>query len=601
MKRLSVVSLLSVCFALSASSQLAAQVTDAVAGQNINMVSGTQFPGGDPYLQRQNESSMAVSSRNPQHLLGGANDYRSVDIPFPPDTENGVEKETGDAWVGVFTSTDGGQTWSSTLVPGYPQDQSPAGVTSPLHGFAVATDPTVRAGTHGLFYYSGLAFARGNNAPSGVFVATFQDQNNKGNGAGAIQQQKNGAGSPFLYLNSTLVDTGTSGQFLDKPWIAVDVPRGTSVGSASCTDPNGKPFTSGNAYVFYTSFNGSSKNPSSAINVVKSSNCGATWSKTVKISQSAQLNQGTVAAIDPGTGTVYVFWRQIGNGGQNQPDAILYAYSTNGGGTWNTQTAYTFPTGSSFDESSDSGTFREADLPTVTVDGTGRVWLAFSQRNIGPLSTSRILVTTLPRGGSQKSWTKPFVADNNLNPGHQFMPAFAYAYGKLMLIWFDNRDDHTKGVLQCPANTACKGVSDFVEMRVPLTGSGGATDSPAQIFGPAISDTGLRVRHTIDVRGALVDPTPFDNSQHACISISEDFAIHVWQPSMRQWITDMQQPDRTTEIQSAELPHVLTWHEAIHRRLHRYHGSYNLFRSRIKTVDLQHSTFQRCCFSRYVD
>jgi len=494
------------CFPFLRSS---AQVVGAVPGQNINMVSGTGFPGGDPYLQRQNESSMAVSSRNPLHLLAGANDYRSVDIPFPPDTQNGVEKETGDAWVGVFTSIDGGQSWSSTLVPGYPQDQSAVGVSSPLHGFAVATDPTVRAGTNGLFYYSGLVFDRGNNAPSGVFVATFQDQNNKGNGASAIQQQKNGMGSPFLYRNATLVDTGTSGQFLDKPWIVVDVPSPTA--SATCSDPNGKPFTSGNVYVFYTSFNGSSKNPGSAINVVTSNNCGASWSKPTRISQSAQLNQGTVAAIDPGTGTVYVFWRQIGNGGQNQPDAILYAYSTDGGGTWNTQTAYTFPSGLSFDESSDSGTFREADLPTATVDGTGRVWLAFSQRNLGPLNTSRILVTTLPRGGSQKSWTKPFIADNNPNPGHQFMPAFTFAYGKLMLVWFDSRDDHTKGVLQCPANTMCKGVSDFVEMRVPLTGTGGARDSASAIFAPEISDTGLHVRHTIDVRGALVDPTPLDN------------------------------------------------------------------------------------------
>ena len=42
-----------------------------VAGQNINMVSGTQYPGGNPYPQRQNDPSMAVSTRNPLHLLAG--------------------------------------------------------------------------------------------------------------------------------------------------------------------------------------------------------------------------------------------------------------------------------------------------------------------------------------------------------------------------------------------------------------------------------------------------------------------------------------------------------------------------------------------------
>src|SRR6185437_8571222 len=306
-------------------------------------------------------------------------------------------------------------------------------------------------------------------------------------------------------------DTGTSGQFLDKPWIAVDVPRpGTPIGTASCTDPNGKAFTSGNVYVFYTKFNGSNSNPSSSIQIVNSKNCGLSWSKPVKVSQSSQLNQGTVATVDPGTGTVYVFWRQIGNGKQNQPDAILYAFSKNGGGTWDTGTAYTFPSGSSFDESADTGTFREADLPAATVDGSGRVWLAVSQRNLGPMNESRIIVTTLPRGGNQKSWTTPFVADNSPKPGHQFMPALSFAYGKLMLTWYDNRDDHTKGVLKCPANMSCTKTSDLMEARMPITGSGGATDSQSAIFAPSISDTGLHVRHTIDVRGALVDPTPFD-------------------------------------------------------------------------------------------
>ena len=42
-----------------------------VAGQNVNMVSGTEWPFGDPFKQRQNEPSVAVSTRNPLHLLAG--------------------------------------------------------------------------------------------------------------------------------------------------------------------------------------------------------------------------------------------------------------------------------------------------------------------------------------------------------------------------------------------------------------------------------------------------------------------------------------------------------------------------------------------------
>jgi len=52
-----------------------------IAGTNINMVSGTDWTNGDPFLERQNEPSIADSTRNTQHLLAGANDYRTVDLP----------------------------------------------------------------------------------------------------------------------------------------------------------------------------------------------------------------------------------------------------------------------------------------------------------------------------------------------------------------------------------------------------------------------------------------------------------------------------------------------------------------------------------------
>ncbi len=166
-----------------------------VASQNVNMVSGTQWPGGDPFLQRQNEPSIAVSSRNPRHLLAGANDYRAVDIPFS--TPNAPE--TGDAWLGVFKSFDGGITWKSTLLPGYPQ-QNPR--TGPLATFSTAADPVVRAGTNGLFYYAGIAFNR--DTKDGVFfVARFIDLNNKENGDPTLNQD------PIRYIDTKVVDRGT--------------------------------------------------------------------------------------------------------------------------------------------------------------------------------------------------------------------------------------------------------------------------------------------------------------------------------------------------------------------------------------------------------
>src|ERR1700726_1075218 len=103
-------------FASSASAQ--------VAGPNVNMVSGTGWPGGDPFLQRQNEPSVAFSTRNAIRLVAGANHYRTVDLPNPA-VNPADEEYSGDAWLGLFKSFDGAQTWQSTLLPGYPQDQSP--------------------------------------------------------------------------------------------------------------------------------------------------------------------------------------------------------------------------------------------------------------------------------------------------------------------------------------------------------------------------------------------------------------------------------------------------------------------------------------------
>ena len=88
------------CSAVSIAAAVAFTTINAhIPGRNVNMVSGVRLPDGDPFLQRQNEPSIAASTRNPMHLLGGSNDYRTIDIPNPLD--GGVE--TGDAWTQTAT------------------------------------------------------------------------------------------------------------------------------------------------------------------------------------------------------------------------------------------------------------------------------------------------------------------------------------------------------------------------------------------------------------------------------------------------------------------------------------------------------------------
>src|ERR1019366_1766189 len=101
-----------------------------------------------PFLQRQNEPSLAVSSRNPSHLLAGSNDYRTVDLPGLPDGE------TGDSRLGVFKSYDGGQSWRSTVPPGCAQKVTACDGAPLLKNYTAGADPVVRAATSGLFYFS---------------------------------------------------------------------------------------------------------------------------------------------------------------------------------------------------------------------------------------------------------------------------------------------------------------------------------------------------------------------------------------------------------------------------------------------------------------
>lgn len=372
-----------------------ARLSAQVGGPNVNMVSGQDWPDGDPYLQRQNEPSIAVSSRNDQHLMGAANDYRTVDLPGL------VDKATGDAWLGIFKSFDGGQTWKSTLLPGYPQDTTAAGAASPLKGYDAGADPTVRAGANGLLHMSGIAFQRnaivdsgapGNRAlaaesdalssaeraqlkkaskararmqakdrhereearearerqmrkaieaktkaegrhltraqrrdierqleheeqlaggaeededeegaeagvagtSSTVFVSTFIDLNNRENG------------DPIRYVTTSLVDKDAGTRFLDKQWMAVDVPRANAarctfnvVTDAGVTVP--QSFPGGRIYVAYTAFTGSGSTQQGQILFSSSSDCGVTWRRPKDISTIPDpdvTNDGIVNLLD---------------------------------------------------------------------------------------------------------------------------------------------------------------------------------------------------------------------------------------------------------------------------------------------------------------
>jgi hypothetical protein len=473
----------------------ASQAGAQIAGQNVNMVSGTKWPGGDPFLQRQNEPSMAVSSRNPLHLLAGANDYRTVDLPGLPDGE-----ETGDAWLGIFKSFDGGQTWQSTLLPGYPQDQSAQGLASPLKGYSAAADPVVRPGTNGLFYYSGIAFNRGSNLGA-VFVSSFIDLNNKENGD-ATQGL-----DPIQYVGTAVVDTGTAGQFLDKPWVTADIPR---AGSGQCTIAVSPTQTvpAGNVYFVWSRFTGSN---STKIMFTRSLDCGQTWSNPTKLSESNSLNQGTSIAVDPISGAVYVVWRRFAT--SSQTDAIVIAKSTDFGQTFtkSSDVATIVP----FDQPDSATSFRTNSLPTIAVSvdstNTSRVHVAWAARPAAG-ADARVYLTTSLDGST---WSNPAPVDdgpvmddlgNGFTRGHQFMPQLTFAAGQLMVLYYDTRLDHTLGLFYPNNPFVPDSLGRFYLEQRALRGE--LLTNPSQVYTPFVDDAGLTLwRHTLDVRVAEATPS----------------------------------------------------------------------------------------------
>jgi len=496
-------------------------------GQNVNMVSGTKWPGGDPFLQRQNEPSIAVSTRNSQHLLAGANDYRTVDLPT---SDILPAEEAGDAWLGIFKSFDGGASWQSTLIPGFLQDKSASGLASPMKGFSAASDPVVRAGSNGMFYYTSIAFNRSTNL-GGLFLTRFIDLNNKENGDATRYPDL--PSDPIRYIGTVEIDSGTAGQFIDKPWMAVDIPR---AGALTCNIQVVQPvvqsdgtivnqtvnqtFPGGNVYLAYAMFVGGTINVRSKIKFVKSSDCGVTWTKPILLSQTYDINQGISMAIDPTTGSVYVAWRVFDSG--NDLDTLVVAKSVDGGNTFTKGVPVvalapfksTTPAAPAFFDQGTSGTtFRTNAYPAIGVDGNGLVYLAWSQRGVGPSGDARILLATSADG---VNWSVPSPVDSVgmstddfgsvYSRGHQFMPSIAIVGGQVMVTYYDLRLDHTVGFFT-PSNPPLqpdpnRGGKLYKELRMP------EGEPPAAVFTPFVDDLGLmQRRHTIDLMVAQAAPS----------------------------------------------------------------------------------------------
>ena len=87
-----------------------------------------------------NEPFSVVDPDNPNLIVAGWNDYCSD-------------------WMGLGFSTDGGQTWTNSLVPGYPADDSAEGMQSPEYiRTNNASDPLGAFDGHGHFFFGAISY-----------------------------------------------------------------------------------------------------------------------------------------------------------------------------------------------------------------------------------------------------------------------------------------------------------------------------------------------------------------------------------------------------------------------------------------------------------
>ena len=166
----------------------------------------------------------------------------------------------------------------------------------------------MRAGTNGMFYYAGLAFDRGDNKPSAIFVARYMDLNN-------VE-----AGDPFGYVGHAFRRFGprARGSSTSRRW------RPTfRAAAATCTHRQHavqrrtsgtivqQTIPAGNVYVAYSAFTGQGADEQSVIMFSRSTDCGQTWSAPNALSTGSRLVQNAQIAVSPVDGAVYVSWRRF--------------------------------------------------------------------------------------------------------------------------------------------------------------------------------------------------------------------------------------------------------------------------------------------------
>ncbi len=351
-----------------------------VVGTNVPIV-GEAAPD-----RQQVETTIAADPRNPSILVAGAQDYRL--------------KSSGEhRWHGYYRSTDGGVTWSSSLLPGFPGDNSPQGFASPLHNFNATSDPVLAFDRMGNLYYAGIAFNITSSQPGSGTTANFS--------AFVAKYINDGA----TYSAVAMI---AGADAADKPWIAVDTTGGPS---------------DGNVYLAFDGFLSNVPNSFFATLFTSSSNGGKTFSLPFYAPPNG-IGQLPGVTVDT-AGNVYVSTEAFD---PTFGTALNYTQVTKiaNGGTTVVQNVKAINPAHMIPSPLAGGSFRALTIPQIAADSQG-VYLVFDDVRLG---NSNVYLTRSTDGGL--TWTSPLRVNDVLS-GQHFFPTIALSSGVISLAWYDSR------------------------------------------------------------------------------------------------------------------------------------------------------------------
>jgi hypothetical protein len=453
---------------------------------------------------RQNEPSVQLDPRNTDVLLGSSNDYCGVY------NRGAAAGAVGPVWLGYYRSTNGGTSWTSSLVPGYPDDTSPYASLSGART-ASAGDPVIAWDNHGRAFFG----SESSDDPAGtkktfgdVFVARYRNPQGE---AGPTNRDA------LEYFGTTVVAKGSSapnllGKFNDKTSIEADRTGG------ACD---------GNVYFAYSRFNGNQGGV--GIYFSRSTDHGVSFSNPIEISGNIQDVQFPDISVTH-NGHVYVTFRQFGT--KQDPDAVAIAKSTDCGKTFAPPTVIqTFtrsdaqdirqPAGGSItqsqpddpgfeDESGDAAgstardcgdfadhcesgfTFFRRDTQVRStadqLDGAHEwIYIVYDATKNGTVTNSSSSYSSAGTGkvgqaatyflrydGTNGQELGPTLIDNE-ERGHQVFPDISADGGMLHALWWDSRLDNCYSVQRPIGNCADKATDASLDVFAASSSNAGST------------------------------------------------------------------------------------------------------------------------------